>query len=1084
MPETKTRLTLMTMKNKKIMNLGKNIASLVLLSMVAVTGWAQHTGYLGRATTTSEQSTWRKVTGKVTDASTGDPLVGISIQVYGKPGFAAMTDEAGVFTISVPEYVQTLTAQAEGYALVMTPIDNKTNTVAFVLYADAFSANYPTRIRPVREVEGPVDDLNADLSIDRQIQTGLGGSLRTINRSGQQGMGALFLMDGINSLMANAQPLVVIDGVIYDMQYNRASLHDGFYNNLLANIDVSDIDRVRLVKNGLALYGAKGANGVLLIDTKRSRSMATRIDVDVTGSFEQVPNLPTMMDASDYRYYASELLGTTGTKLTEFKFLNTDPSYFYYKKFNNNTDWTKEVYREAFSQLYGINVQGGDEVASYHLSVGYADANSTLKYFTMDRFNLRLNTDLKLSRKLDVRFDASYSDVNRVLRDDGVADDVENTTVTSVGLLGLIKAPFLNPYEYDIYGNLSGYYADADDYLDEVIGSEVSLANPTSLLFNGEGKNKNMFGNRMVNLAIMPVYRLNRQWTIREHFSYTMVNTSAFYYTPRKGMPSLVIEDVGTVENMAKSMAATATTFSSDTRVDWLKNAGAHDVHIYGGARLLRDTYDMNSIQGYNSTNDKSANISMSLTHKSTYGVDDEAVSLTYYAMGDYRFRDTYFLSGGLSLNASSNFGRDVTSGVHLFGVPWGLFSSINGAWLMTAEPWFKPNNTLNYLKLNVGFDVSGNDDLDCTATNSYFSAVRVLNSIGGLTLGNIGNSTLQWETTKRLTAGMDMNLFTNRLSVTANVFKSKTDDLLSLKALGYIGGLHEIWSNDGSLSNTGYDLSMTYRLLNFPSLKMEVGASAAHYNNKITALPGGKTAFTTDIYGATILSQVGSPVGLFYGYKTDGVYATTAEALADGKYIVLRNGEKKYFGAGDMNFVSDDALVDEADRVVIGDPNPDLYGHLFTKLNYKRLSLNAVFTYSLGNDVFNYQRMILEGGHAFINQTTALNNRWTTEGQKTTIPVIRYEDPMGNSRFSDRWIEVGSYLKLKTVTLSYTLPVFSTYLQGFTVWASVNNLMTWTKYLGADPEASLSNSVLLQGIDRGLLAQGRNVAFGIKINI
>lgn len=1072
------------MKNRKTNHLGMKVVSSILLSMVAVMAWSQTPDVAVTSGSVTQAPAMKQVAGRVIDAATGQPLAGIRIQAYGKSQYAAMTGETGTFTIQVPQYVTTLTAEADGYALVLSPIDSKTNQTDILLYSDVFQPFYTPTLTALNEKEAKVNNHNADLSVDRQIQTGLGGQLRSINRSGQLGMGAMYLMNGINSLMANAQPLVVVDGVILDMQYNRVSIHDGFYNNLLANIDVGDIESVKLLKNGVALYGAKGANGVLLIETKRSRSMATKIDVDITGSFEQIPQLPSVMDATDFRYYVSELLGTSGSKLTEFKFLKPDPSYYYYNKYNNNTDWSNEVYRDAFSQLYGVKVQGGDEVASYNLSVGYGTANSTLQYFNMNRFNLRLNTDINLSRKLDVRFDASYSDVNRVLRDDGAPDDIENTTVTSVGLLGLIKAPFLNPYEYDINGNLSGYYADSDDYLDEVIGSDVSLANPTALLYYGEGKNKNMFGNRMINLAITPIYKVNKHLTLREHFSYSLINTNAFYYTPRKGMPSLIIEDVATVENVAKSISSTGTSFSSDTRFDWNRSFDAHALKVFGGFRLLRNTYGMHLIQGYNSTNDKSPNISTSLTYKSSTGVDDESLSLTYYLMGNYSFKDTYFLSGGVSLESSSRFGQDVESGVRLLGVPWGVFPSLQGKWVMTAEPWFKPSKTLNFMALNVGVDVSGNDDMDCTATNSYFSAIRVLNSIGGLTLGNIGNSRLQWETTKRVTAGVEMNLFSNRLNMTANVFSSKTDDLLSLKALGYIGGLDEIWSNDGSLSNKGYDVAMTYRLLNFKSLKMEVGASAAHYDNKITSLPGNKTRFTTDIYGASILSEVGSPVGLFYGYKTDGVYASSIVAQNDGKYIIQRNGDKKYFGAGDMNFVSSDALIDENDKVVIGNPNPDLYGHFFSTLSMNRLSLNAVFTYSLGNDVYNYQRMILEGGNRFINQSTALNNRWTTEDQQTTIPVITYDDPMGNSRFSDRWIEDGSYLKLKTVTLSYSLPFYNTYLQGLTVWGSVNNLMTWTKYLGADPETSIGNNVLLQGIDRGLLSQGRSFALGIKINI
>jgi len=181
---------------------------------------------------------------------------------------------------------------------------------------------------------------------------------------------------------------------------------------------------------------------------------------------------------------------------------------------------------------------------------------------------------------------------------------------------------------------------------------------------------------------------------------------------------------------------------------------------------------------------------------------------------------------------------------------------------------------------------------------------------------------------------------------------------------------------------------------------------------------------------------------------------------------------------------VNGDHCIDQQDRQVIGDPNPDVYGTLHTQLSWKRFTLSANFTYSLGGDVYNYQRSILESGSYFYNQTTAMKNRWTHEGQQTDIPRSCFLDPMGNSRFSDRWIEDGSYLKLKTVTLSYTLPIRSTYLQGITVWAAANNVFTLTRYLGSDPEFSHSNAVLGMGIDRGLLGTGRSFSIGAKINL
>jgi hypothetical protein len=224
----------------------------------------------------------------------------------------------------------------------------------------------------------------------------------------------------------------------------------------------------------------------------------------------------------------------------------------------------------------------------------------------------------------------------------------------------------------------------------------------------------------------------------------------------------------------------------------------------------------------------------------------------------------------------------------------------------------------------------------------------------------------------------------------------------------------------------------------------------------------------------------------VFYGYRTDGVYTTQAEADADGYYVIDERGDRRSFAAGDMRFIDKDGnhVIDENDRFIIGDPNPDIYGNIYTQLNYKRWQLNAVMCYSLGNDIYNYQRSLLECGSRFYNQTTAMIGRWITENQKTDIPRATYGDPMGNSRFSDRWIEDGSYLRLSNVTLSYAIPITSTYLQGITLWAGANNLFTITRYLGSDPDCGVSGSALLQGIDRGLLASGRSLSLGVKVNL
>ena len=1026
------------------------------------------------------------VSGVVTDAATGQPLPGVRVQAYNNAMYSAMTKQDGSYSLSVPEHVASLVFMIEGCNTSVCSLKGRTEGVDMQMYSDVFAETYSRKTVASRVKTVEIESMNADLSVDNQIQQKLSGDILATMRSGQLGMGASYLLNGVNSLNINTQPLVVLDGVILDMGYDRITMHDGFYNNILANLMVEDIESVSVLKNGLAIYGAKGANGVIQINTKRNKSMATKIDVSIAGNYQLLPKFPTMMNASQYRGYVSELLGTTGTKTSTFKFLQMDENYLYYNTYHNDTDWTKVSYDNAFVQNYSINVQGGDEIANYNLSVGYAMGDATLKESDFSRFNLRLNSDIVLADKLTMRFDASYSDVTRDLRDDGAVSNVDKSMMTAPGFLALVKSPFLSPYAYDNQQRISKYLAGADDYLAEVLGDEASLSNPLAILRNADGINKNYYGSRMINLAVTPTWDINPHLSVKEHFSYSLINSDENYYTPLNGTPSFEIEGIGIVENKAAASNAKQDCFTSNTYVTYNKRFQAHDVSAQGGVRYMNNSLYQTSMIGYNSGNDKTPNMTTSLKYPKTDGIDSKDISLTWWGQGNYNYREKYYVSASLGISASSRFGGSISNGVKMFRTPWGIFPSIQGAWVVSAEPWFKVG-AIDYLKINAGYDLTGNDGFDDSISKTYFTATKIL-GMSGLEIGNIGNSTLQWETTAKLSAGLDMSMLNNRLFIAANVYSNKTDNLLSISSLSYLTGLPNAWTNGGSLSNKGFDLTLSGKLVNNALVKAEAGLSVGKYKTTVDKLPG-NSAIDTEIYGATIRTEVGQSVGYFYGYQTDGVFATTADAQSAGLYMISKTGTRADFQAGDVKFVdnntSDGAgLINEKDMVKIGDATPDLYGRLFANVNVGNFNVSATFSYSLGGDIYNYQRMLLESGSRFMNQTIAMTNHWTCEGQATSMPRIVYGDPVQNSRFSDRWIEDGSYMKLKNLTLSYKIPITSTYLQGVTVWGAANNVFTLTKYLGSDPEFSMSNNALTSGIDRGLLPQSRNFSLGVKINL
>lgn len=1049
-----------------------------------------------------------EVTGTILDAATGKPLNGVQVQALGNNNYAAMTKDDGSFTIKVPTFTTSLFLFTSQYASlqVAIPADHQ---VKAKMMSDKFNEMYTSSTKLGNEANLKAN-VTTQMTVDELIAEQLGADVRSIKRSGAPGIGSAMFIRGLNSLNSNAQPLVVIDGVPMDMQYNSVSLQTGAYNNQLLNLNPADIDKVTVLKNGTAIYGAKGANGVIVIDTRRGHSIATRIEANIGMGVDFVPRTPEVMNASQYMSYATEMLGTYPdiSKIMEsqtLNFLTNDPNNYYYKTYHNDTDWSKEVYKTALTQNYSMNVQGGDEVGMYNLSLGYTDGQSNAKENGFNRLNVRFNSDLKITKAFSTAFDMDYVKITKNVFDDGTPSDFTTGTVTSPTLLALIKSPILNPYVYNNNtGTLSSTLSEADDFL-APLDQNLSLANPTALLENGKGKNKNRMENSMFHARFAPKFKLTEGFNLTETVNYTLNRNSQRYYRPKGGVPTFYVEGLGRVQTQSASIFAKEETVMSDTRLDFSHIWGAHTFDVMGGFRYLTYNYEMNEPTGqYQSAgNDKIPNVSNNMDFKSATGADFKKTSLTWYAQANYNYRNRYFLQAAASMESSSTFGDKATS-LRIGDVAWGFFPSVQAGWVMTNENWFPKHAGVDYLRLNAGYEISGNDDINTRAARTSFEVIKFLhNSIPAVQLNNIGNENVTYEKTHKFNIGLESQWLNNRLGLSFNYFFNHTTDLLTIKNFTTpVAGVKSYWSNGGSLDNTGFELNVNGKPIVARKLTLELGASLAHYKNEIKSLPNDSRlaangianavqGYTTSIYGTdNIATLVGHSAGVFYGYKTLGVFSTDAEAKAAGNgtylYQVDATGARQDFKAGDVHFadLNGDGIIDENDKTIIGNPNPDLYGNLFARATWGNFTLSAVFTYSIGNDVYNYQRSVIEGGKNFYNQSTALVNRWRNEGQQTSIPRISYGDEMGNSRFSDRWIEDGSYLKLRSLNLNYKVPVNWSWLQGLQVWVEANNLFTITKYLGGDPEMSAGNGVLYQGIDTGCIASGRAITVGLKLNL
>ena len=1074
----------------------------------------------------------KQVSGKVTDNATGEAMGGVRVQAFGGERWSCLTEEDGSYTLSVPTFVSSLYVYAPDYQPLQVAIKGAENQDASLISAKL--RGYYTDATNITSRSGITINHSSSMTVETEIENHLAGDVRSVSRSGLPGQGAYLSIRGVNSINANAQPLIILDGNIIDPEYERTSLHEGYYNNILAGLDPENVESVEVLKNGTALYGAKGGNGVIIIKTKRGRSMATKINVRLFGGMEFVPKKMNVMNGDQYRTYLGDLASTvnditlSNTDNVNMAFLNDAPNY-YYPVFHNNTDWQSDMYRNTFVQNYKVNVEGGDDVGMYSLSLGYSDGKGTQVGNDFSRLNLRFNTDIKISDKLTTALDIAYNQTAYNILDSGWSEDYSMQNIGSTNVLGLVSSPMLSPYAYYMDDNnnmqlslsheYAGKYAANNNTtwiqnpfkFPKSLGINEALRNPYWITENGGGMNKNYAEMTQININVAPKYQINKHLSVMDRFNYQLNRNNEKYFLPISGTTLFELQDLGDITSVLKSQFTKETTINNDLRIEWKNNYGAHNIDVFGGWRYNNYSYSYSYMRGYNNENDKLPNISKNMQFVNYGGTKDNWIDMTYYLNAAYNYAQRYYAELTVSSEASSKFGSNTKSGFQLAGVSWGLFPSLQLGWVISNEDWFKTGKGVNYLKLTAGVEQNGNDDLDYYAARTYWESQQVTENTVGLVLKNIENSTIQWETTTKWNVALEGSFLNNRLHAGIDLFWNKTDNMLTIKDLHYISGMRQYWTNEGAMTNRGFEVNANAALINTKNWKWELGATVGHYNNKITKMPesnmiqltdvngnvtGKLNGYTSSIYGkSNVLTAVGYAAGSFFGWQTDGVIASDADAAKAGamgylKYPTgLAQDPYRNFQAGDVRFIDQngDGVIDDADKVVIGNPNPDIYGNIYSSLCWKNLRLDINFKYSLGNDIYNYQRSILEAGNTTYNQTTAMLNRWTYEGQVTTMPKACYTDSENwrdNERMSDRWIEDGSYLKLKNVRLTYALPYSNSWLQGLKIWAEGNNLLTITKYLGTDPEMSARNSSLYQGIDNGIVPSGRGFNVGLSINL
>lgn len=1028
--------------------------------------------------------TTAKITGTVIVSETGKPLSGAQVSIPGV--ISVITNDSGNFVLNKTIKGAYIIVYAPGFASKRIPVLNRTNIIVS-LFDDSFKGKYENVAMPFGMVNAETttsaisthenrDDYKLGASTVESVLQGSVNGLNTVSRSGAPGSGANLYLNGMNSLNANAQPLIILDGVQYENQ-PLYSLISGNFVSALSDIDVKDIDNITVLKDGASIYGSKGANGAIIINTLEAKSSATRINFYAYAGVNFEPNTNIkMMNAWNYKSYLTDMLASKGLSTNEIQslpYINAEKPVVEnwgvsgnsdYYRYNQSTDWQKEVFNNSINQNYHLNVTGGNDEALYAISFGYLGNGGTVDKTSFNRYTTRVNTKIKMTDWFRLNANISFVYNERSLSFQGL-----NSNFNPV-YAGLVKAPFMSPYVYNVLGEKTPNLEEADVF---------NISNPLSILNKGYSSNTNFrfFGNLNGIFTFSPYLEgsILVGLTSDQAAEKLFMPNAGIYHTP---LPN------ADITNESQQLRNHFLQINTDTRLSYNRTFNYdHYVAVRLGFRFQSSDSELDWAKAYNTSSDEMKTLGDGLNTLAQVGGSlGNWKTLSNYLNIDYGFQNRYFLSLNSALDGSSRFGKNA-DGIKLFNNVFGLFPSVTGAWLITSEDYMQHQHLFDVLKVRAGYSVTGNDDIGNYSARYYYVPQGLLGAYG-LVRGNIPNDKLKWETNRKEFLGFDASFLKQRLNVTADFFISQTADLIGVKNLNPASGLGVSVYNDGELENAGIDLNISARIIDRSELKWDLGLNLSTYRNRLLSMSNDET-FTT-ISGGIIRTKVGSPIGQFYGYKTQGIYSTQAEATADGLVIQNPDGSILPFGAGDVKFADlhKDGKIDANDMTVIGNANPDFIGSLNNQLQWKRFTLNALFNFSVGNDIYNALRANLEAMSNTDNQTIAAIYRWRTDGQVTNVPKATWGDPMGNSRFSDRWIEDGSYLRLKSLTLAYDIPFKTGFFNSAQVYVTGNNLLTFTKYLGYDPEFSTGLSPLSYGIDNGVTAQPVTVLFGIKIGL
>lgn len=1041
------------------------------------------------------------VSGTVSD-QTG-PVIGASVIEKGTTN-GTMTDNDGHFTLTVSKgavieissigyKTQEITVGAQTNFTVTLSEDNEfLDEVVVVGYGSMKKSDLAGASVSMKE-----SDLKGSIisSLDQSLQ-GRAAGVTAVTTSGAPGSSSSIRVRGQATINANAEPLYVIDGVIVQGGGNTGAdfgLGDALGNGKvstispLSTINPADIVSMEILKDAsaTAIYGAQGANGVVLITTKHGKSGEAKFSYDGMVAMSRQAVRLNMMNLREYAQYYNEMV-------EEGDIYETNPYYATPSLLGKGTNWQDEIFRTAWQHQHQLSAQGGSDKVQYYVSGSYMDQQGTIIGSNFNRFSVRTNLDVQLKKWLKLGVNATYAITNDNLK---LADSNQGLIYYSLTTIPDIPV-------YDVNGNYSS-----------TIREGYTSPNPVALAMMDEIllKRKKLSGNIYAELT--PIKHI----TWRTELGFDMGESDANRYKP--------MIDLGGWVRSQNSIS-----YQKNSNYFWqLKNYltyanqwGKHSVTAMVGQECWESRWNYLSGSNTDLPSDEVHNVALATGTPAISSGFGSSSMASFFTRETYNYGDRYLGTYTYRYDGSSNFGPKNR---------WAGFHSVALAWRFSNEKFFEPvKKVIDNGKLRLGWGQTGNSSIGSYAWGAAIS--RMPSALGmGFRPSNIPNTSIRWESQEQYNVGLDLGFFNGRLNLTVDAYYKRSDDMLmSMQLPSYMGTqgngsskLNAPKGNYGSIENKGLEITLDAHPVQLKNFSWDSNFQISFNKNKLLSLSDTENA-TLVGYGqwgdVVCVSEIGKPLYNFYGYKVEGVYkdlddiqnsAKPAKYPSDG---VFSRGNTVWVGDIKYKDVDENGVIDERDRTDIGSPLPKFTFGWTNTFRYKNLDLSIFLNGSYGNKVMNYNSLTL----------THMNSTWTNQLQSvvskrarlepidptivyadgskwydhidnvrvknpgTKIPHTSINDPNDNDRISDRYVEDGSFLRIKNITLGYTFPkalLNKAKIENLRVYVNIQNLYTFTKYTGYDPEVGAStqdSTGLTYGLDNGRYPSPAMYSFGLNI--